>query len=94
MTTDGLVAEVGDGNPFDELHHKVRPAGPGFAGVPNPGDIRVVHQGQRLPLGLEMGDHLPRIHPRLDDFQGDLATDGFLLSGKISRERRRVMSQP
>ena len=42
-------------------------------GVEHLGDVRVVHQGQRLPLGLEAGDHLPRVHARLDDLQRDHA---------------------
>ena len=28
------------------------------------GDVRVVHQGQGLPLGLEAGDDLPGVHAR------------------------------
>ena len=28
------------------------------AGVEDLGDVRMVHQRQRLPLGLEAGDHL------------------------------------
>ena len=31
------------------------------------GDRRVVHQRERLPLGLEARDHLRRVHARLDD---------------------------
>ena len=31
----------------------------GGAGVEHLGDVRVVHQGQGLPLGLEAGEHLP-----------------------------------
>ena len=29
----------------------------------------MLHDRQRLPLLLETGDHLPRIHPQLDDLQ-------------------------
>ena len=43
----------------------------------------MVHHGQRLPLGLEAGDHLPGIHARLDDLQSHLAADGLLLFGQI-----------
>jgi hypothetical protein len=41
----------------------------------------MVHHGQGLPLGLEAGDHLPAVHPRLDDLEGDLALDGLGLLG-------------
>ena len=41
----------------------------------------MIHQRQRLPLGLEAGDHLPRVHARLDDLQGHLAAHRLLLLG-------------
>jgi hypothetical protein len=37
------------------------------------GDVGVVHQGQRLPLGLEAVQHLPGIHAGLDELDGDEA---------------------
>ena len=48
----------------------------GFTGVQDLGDIGVVHDGQRLPLGLEAGDHLTGVHARLEDFQRDLGGPG------------------
>ena len=57
-----------------------RPAG-GRPGVEHLGDVRVVHQGQGLPLGLEPGDHLPGVHPRLDHLQGHLPADRLGLLG-------------
>jgi hypothetical protein len=36
---------------------------------------------QRLSLGLESRDHLPRIHAWLDDFERYFAMDGLLLLG-------------
>ena len=47
------------------------------------GDVGVIHQRQGLPLRLEAGDDLRRIHARLDDFQGHLAADRFFLLGHI-----------
>ena len=41
----------------------------------------MVHERQRLPLGLEAGDHLTRIHPRFDDLESDFPLDGALLLG-------------
>ena len=35
---------------------------------------------QGLPLGLEPGDHLLRVHARLDDLQGHLAAHGLVCS--------------
>src|SRR5262249_51174872 len=52
-----------------------------FAGVEYAGDIRMVHQCQGLPLGLEAGDDLAGIHAMLDDFEGDAALDGLTLLG-------------
>ncbi len=76
-----LIAVVGDGDAADQLHHEVRPAALGRAGVEHAGDVGMVHQGQRLPLGLEPGDHVAGVHPRLDDLERHLAADGLLLLG-------------
>ena len=51
-----VVAEPGDRHAVDQFHDEVRPAGFGRAGVEDLGDVRVVHQGQGLPLRLEPGD--------------------------------------
>ena len=45
--------------------------------------LRMVHQRQRLPLGLEAGDDLAGVHARLDDLEGDLAADRLLLLGHV-----------
>jgi hypothetical protein len=42
----------------------------------------VFHDGQRLALGIESRDDLRRVHPQLDDFQGDLAADRTGLLGQ------------
>jgi hypothetical protein len=78
-----LVAEPGDGDALDQLHDEVRPAGFGRAGVEHAGNVLMVHQRQRLPLGLEAGDDLPAVHAGLDDLQGDLAADGLFLLGHV-----------
>ena len=78
-----LVAELGDRHALDQLHHEVRPAGRGRPAVEHPGDVRVVHDRQGLPLGLEPGDHLPRVHPRLEHLQRDLAADRLGLLGHV-----------
>ena len=41
----------------------------------------MIHDRQRLPLGLEAGHHLLGVHARLEDLQRDLATDRLLLLG-------------
>ena len=43
----------------------------------------MVHQGQGLPLRLEAGDDLPRVHAQLDDLQGHPAADRLLLLGHV-----------
>ncbi len=80
-----LVAIAGDRHALDQLHDEVGPARFGSAGVEDLGDIGVVHQCQGLPLGFEAGDHLARIHARLDDLQGDLALDRLGLLGQEDR---------
>ena len=64
--------------------HTAGPARSGGPRVQHPGDVGVIHQGQRLPLGLEPGDDLPGIHPRLDDLQGNPAADRLALFGDIN----------
>jgi len=39
----------------------------------------MIHQRQRLSLGLKAGDDLFGIHPELDDLEGDAAAHRFLL---------------
>ena len=43
----------------------------------------MVHHRQRLPLGLEAGDHLPRVHARLDDLQRHPPLDRLGLLGHV-----------
>ncbi len=52
-------------------------------GVEDLGDVGMIHHRQRLPLGLEAGDHLPRVHPRLDDLQRHPALDRLGLLGHV-----------
>ena len=78
-----LVAVIGDPDPSHQFHHEVGPAGLGRAGVEHLGDVRVVHQRQRLALGLEPGDDLPRVHAQLDDLEGDPAAHRLLLLGHV-----------
>ena len=59
-----LVAVLGDRDALDQLHDEVGAARVGGAGVEDPGDVGVVHQGQGLPLGLEPGEHLAAVHAR------------------------------
>jgi hypothetical protein len=79
----GLVAVVGNRDAADQLHHEVGAARIRGAGVEDLGDVRVIHQREGLPLGLEPGDHLAGVHARLDDLQRDLAADGLGLLGHV-----------
>ena len=80
-----VVAVPGDRHAVDQLHDEVGPAGFRGPGVEDAGDVDVVHHGQGLPLGLEAGDDLPAVHPRLDDLERDLAPDGPGLLGHVDR---------
>ena len=48
-----LQCDVGERGALDQLHREERRAGPGGAGVEHLRDVRVVHHGQRLTLGLK-----------------------------------------
>ena len=79
------VAEIGDGNPFHELHREKRPSRRRHAGVKHLGDVGVVHDGQSLLLGGEPGQHLLGIHPQFDELNGNLPLDRMRLLGDKNR---------
>ena len=78
-----LVTVLGDLDTIDQFHHEVRPARVGGAGIEDSGDIRMIHQGQGLALGLEPCDHIPCIHTQLDNLKGDAAANRLFLLGHI-----------
>src|SRR3954453_23733780 len=77
----GFVAVVGDADALDQLHNEERPAGGGGTGVEDLGDIRVVHEGERLALLLEACDDVAGVHADLNYLERDTAADGALLFG-------------
>ena len=79
-----LVAIVGDFDAPHEFHHEERPSGFGCPGLQHLGNVGVIHQGQRLTLGFKAGNDVLGVHPQLDDLEGDLAADGFLLLGHVN----------
>ena len=42
----------------------------------------MIHQRQRLPLGLEARHHFARVHAGFDQLDGDAAAHGLLLLGQ------------
>ncbi len=76
-----VVAELGDGHALNQFHDEEGPAGVGGAGVQHLGDVGMVHEGQRLPFGLEAGQHLFGVHAGLDELDGDESADWFGLLG-------------
>jgi len=78
-----LFAEPRDRHPLDQLHDEVRQARGRRAGVEHPRDVRVVHQGEGLALGLEPGEHGLRVHTGPDDLERDGPADGLLLLGHV-----------
>ena len=65
------IAILGDGNALHVLHHEVGAAGLRRATIEHAGDVRMIHQGERLALSLEARDDLPRVHAGLDDLERD-----------------------
>ncbi len=43
----------------------------------------MVHQRQRLPLGLEAGDHFAGVHPQLDHLERHHPPDRLALLGPV-----------
>jgi hypothetical protein len=64
-----LVAIARERHPGHKLHREERTPALGHPGVQHPGDVGVGRECQCLPLRLEAGEHLPRVHPELDDLQ-------------------------
>jgi len=77
------IAIVGDRLALDDFHHEVRTPGVGRTRIEHLGDVRVVHHRQSLPLSLEAGDNLLRVHPRLDDLQGHTASHRAFLFRQV-----------
>ena len=63
------VAVPGDRRAPSRLHDEVGPAGVGRAHVEHAGDMRMIHQGECLPLGLEPAEDLVGIHARPDNLE-------------------------
>ena len=80
-----VVAVLGDRHAVDQLHDEVGPAPRGGPGVEDAGDVDMIHHCQGLPLGLEAGDDLPAVHPRLDDLERDPAPYRLGLLGHVDR---------
>src|SRR5262245_38897748 len=66
-------AVMGDGHSPNQLHYEVRTSVGGCTGVKNPGDIRMVHECESLPLRLESRDNLDHVGRQLHDLEGDVA---------------------
>ena len=65
-----IVAELCDRYALHEFHDEEGKAAGGGAGVEHFGDVRVIHHGERLPLGFEPREHGLRIHSSLDELHG------------------------
>ena len=74
-----VVAVIRHPHATHQFHHKVWPARLGRAGIEHAGDVGVIHQGQRLTLGLEAGDNAPGVHSKFDDLNRHAAADRLLL---------------
>src|SRR5262249_39401546 len=70
---------VRDLDAADEFHDEERPPGLRRPGIEYFCDVWMIHQSQRLALGLESGDYTPGVHAGLDDFQGNSAMNRLLL---------------
>jgi hypothetical protein len=87
------VAVLRDRNAGDVLHDEVRPPVGGGAGVEHPGDIGVIHQGERLALGLEAGDDLLRVHAGLDHLHRNAAPERLGLLRQVHRAHAALPEQ-
>ena len=82
------------GTPGHVLHHEVRPAVVGGAGIEDRRDVRVIHQRQGLAFGVEARDHLARVHAELDELERDAAPDRRRLLGEIDDAHSAFAERP
>jgi hypothetical protein len=78
-----LIAEFRDWRPLDQFHDEEWPAVGGRAGVEDAGNVRMIHQGERLPFRFEAGQHLTAVHARFDDLERDYPADRLVLLGHV-----------
>jgi len=76
------IAVVGDARAGHVIHDEKRPAGGGGPAIEDAGDVGMVHPGKGFPLDRETGHHRAGVQAELEDFQRDLAVDGFVLLGQ------------
>ena len=89
-----LVTELVERDALDQLHHEERRPIVGCAGVEQPGDMRVVHQRDRLPLRLESGQDRLRLTPiNPDQLDCHLALDRLGLVGHPHRPHAPLADQ-
>ena len=70
------------GDSGDVLHREIRAAFGRRSGLKDLGDSGMLHERERLALGLEAGNDFARVHARLDELDGDAAADGLFLFGQ------------
>jgi hypothetical protein len=68
-----IAAVLAEVHAAHQLHHEVGPARGRRAAAEDLRDVRVVHEGERLPLGVEARGHPLRVHPGLHDLERDAA---------------------
>ena len=70
-----LVAEAVDGQPLDVLHDEVGEPVLGRPAVEQARDVWVVQGGENLALVAEAAEDEVRVHPALDELDGDAAAE-------------------
>src|SRR5262249_2613441 len=76
-----LVAKVRNGNASNQLQDEVGTPGCRFAAVEHLGNVGMSHESKGLPLSLEAGYNLARIHAGLEHLYGYLPAHWPLLFG-------------
>ena len=79
-----MVAVLRNPGAANQFHDKVGTPRVRRPPIKHFGDIRMVHQRQRLALGFEAGDDLFGVHAHLDDLERDAAAHRLLLLGHIN----------
>src|SRR5262249_59248 len=71
----GLIAKPRQRQAVNQVHNEERLPRRRQTAVEHMGDVRVIHQSQRLPLLLETKQNRLAVHPSLDQLERDLTLD-------------------
>jgi len=88
-----LVAILSNGQTRDQFHHEIGVPGLGFPGIEYSERCSDGPSARAPAAPLQTGNHLARVHARLDDLQGHRAPDGLGLLALANYPAERTFAE-